>query len=159
MENKYKENPKFTNDVNRFYNNIRWEKPSKEAFFLAYKWYEKLKENAEINNEVLTIVDYSKGSRNHGNLYMINMKTGHNVLYTTAVQWMWGWKTSGWKLGFSNEDKSFQSSLWFCVVNDPVIKPSKTVWEHVVLTWVEPNINDNMVYRNMYAHGWQKSKW
>lgn len=164
MREKYNENPKFTSKMKDIYDNMKWnsergEKPSREAFFLAYKWYKRLREGGETNSDILTIVDYSQGDQNHGKLYMIDINNFQKVLQTKSVQWMWGWRTATGKKGFSNKEDSFQSSLWFCVVNDPTIKPSKKVWEHVVLTWLESGINDNMIYRSMYAHGWKKSQW
>lgn len=84
--------------------------PSVESFTNAMVGYNKLKQQGQIKNELLTIVDFSKSS-NTKRLWIIDMKT-QTVLYNTLVA---HGKNSGNEFAtqFSNENSSNKSSLGF----------------------------------------------
>ncbi len=118
------------------------------AFVLALKGYEKLKQLGKITNQrYLTIADMSMASSDP-RLYIIDMEKGAVLLRTFVAHD----KNSGllFAKAFSNSLGSFQSSLGFYITGNPYNgKHGKSL----VLKGVEIGINDKAEQRAIVLHG------
>lgn len=92
-----------------------FELPKFESFNNAYKGYEVLKAEGKIENEMLTIVDFSLSSK-EDRMWVINMKTKEVVLQTLVAHG----RNSGLEFAnsFSNISESYQSSLGFYLTGE-----------------------------------------
>jgi len=121
---------------------------SKDAFSLAIKGYEKLKQLGQINNSVyLTIVDFSKPS-NTERFYVIDMLKEQVIIKTLVAHG----KNSGTLIPseFSNKMKSLKSSLGFYVTGNTYRGKHGT---SLILDGVEKGINDQAKNRAIVLHG------
>jgi len=119
-----------------------------EAFKLAIKGFEKLKEQGRISNvRFLTIIDYSKPS-NEQRLYVVDMVAEEVIIKTLVAHG----KNSGWLYAnnFSNRNASFQSSLGFYVTGNIFYGKHGTTLE---LEGMEEGINDQAKHRAIVLHG------
>lgn len=120
--------------------------PSVESFSNAIAGYNKLKEQGLIENEILTIVDFSKSS-NSKRLWIIDMKA-QTVLYNTLVA---HGRNSGNEFAtqFSNENSSNKSSLGFYTTGE--LYNGKHGLS-LKLDGLEPGINSNARARAIVMH-------
>lgn len=121
---------------------------SKEAFEFAWKGYQKLAENKQINNTAyLTICDFSQSSKQK-RLYLIDINNETLVMNT----WVAHGRNSGldYATQFSNTPESLQSSLGFYVTKQTY------TGEHglsLKLQGLEPGFNDKAFQRAIVIHG------
>ena len=118
-----------------------------EAFKLAIKGYEKLKEQGRINNlRFLTIIDYSKPS-NEQRLYVVDMVAEELIIKSLVAHG----KNSGrvYANNFSNRNSSFQSSLGFYITGNTFFGKHGTTLE---LEGIEEGINDQAKHRSIVLH-------
>ena len=118
------------------------------AFVLAIKGYEKLKQLGQITNQrYLTIADMSMAS-SHPRLYIIDMEKQVLLLQTFVSHG----KNSGLLFAeeFSNLVGSFKSSLGFYITGKPYQGKHGT---SLVLKGVESGINDKAEERAIVLHG------
>jgi len=120
--------------------------PTLESFTNAITGYNKLKEQGRIKKELLTIVDFSKSSTTK-RLWIIDMKT-QTVLYNTLVA---HGRNSGddFATAFSNEDRSFKSSLGFFATGEIYIGKHG---ESLKLDGLEAGVNSNARSRAVVMH-------
>lgn len=121
--------------------------PSFESFLAAFEGYEQLKQQAKIENEILTIVDFSLSST-HERMWVIDMKTQKVILKSLVSHG----RNSGaeYATDFSNEDESFKSSLGFYVTGETYIGKHGL---SLRLDGMEYGINDNARNRAVVVHG------
>jgi hypothetical protein len=118
------------------------------AFVLAIKGYEKLKQMGKITNQrYLTIADMSMAS-SHPRLYIIDMDKQQVLLQTFVSHG----KNSGllFAEAFSNLVGSFKSSLGFYITGKPYQGKHGT---SLILKGVEMGINDKAEERAIVLHG------
>ena len=118
------------------------------AFILAVKGYEKLKQMGQITNQrYLTIADMSMAS-SHPRLYIIDMDKQVILLQTFVAHG----KNSGLLFAdeFSNMVGSFKSSLGFYITGKPY---QGKHGQSLVLKGVEMGINDKAEERAIVLHG------
>ena len=118
------------------------------AFVLAIKGYEKLKQLGQLTNQrYLTIADMSMAS-SHPRLYIIDMEKQVLLLQTFVSHG----KNSGLLFAeeFSNLVGSFKSSLGFYITGKPYQGKHGT---SLVLKGVESGINDKAEERAIVLHG------
>ena len=118
------------------------------AFVLAVKGYEKLKQMGKITNlRYLTIADMSMAS-SHPRLYIIDMDKQEVLLQTFVSHG----KNSGllFAEAFSNLVGSFKSSLGFYITGKPYQGKHGT---SLILKGVEMGINDKAEERAIVLHG------
>lgn len=118
------------------------------AFFLAVKGYEKLKQLGKITNQrYLTIADMSMAS-SHPRLYIIDMEKQEVLLQTFVSHG----KNSGllFAEAFSNLVGSFKSSLGFYITGEPYQGKHGT---SLILKGMEAGINDKAEARAIVLHG------
>jgi hypothetical protein len=118
------------------------------AFVLAIKGYEKLKQMGRIANErYLTIADMSMAS-SHPRLYIIDMEKQEVLLQTFVAHG----KNSGLLFAeeFSNLVGSFKSSLGFYITGKPY---QGKHGQSLILKGVELGINDKAEERAIVLHG------
>ena len=118
------------------------------AFVLAIKGYEKLKQMGKITNQrYLTIADMSMAS-SHPRLYIIDMDKQQVLLQTFVSHG----KNSGLLFAeeFSNLVGSFKSSLGFYITGKPYQGKHGT---SLILKGVEMGINDKAEERAIVLHG------
>jgi hypothetical protein len=118
------------------------------AFVLAIKGYEKLKQLGKLtNSRYLTIADMSMAS-SHPRLYIIDMEKQALLLQTFVSHG----KNSGLLFAeeFSNLVGSFKSSLGFYITGQPYQGKHGT---SLVLKGVEMGINDKAEERAIVLHG------
>ena len=118
------------------------------AFVLAIKGYEKLKQLGKLTNQrYLTIADMSMAS-SHPRLYIIDMEKQAILLQTFVSHG----KNSGLLFAeeFSNLVGSFKSSLGFYITGQPY---QGKHGQSLVLKGVESGINDKAEERAIVLHG------
>lgn len=121
--------------------------PSFESFLAAYEGYEQLKHQGKIENEILTIVDFSLSSTQE-RIWVIDMKTQKVILKSLVSHG----KNSGseYATDFSNENESYKSSLGFYVTGETY------TGKHgfsLRLDGMEYGINHNARSRAVVVHG------
>lgn len=122
---------------------------SNEAFNLALKGYNKLKESGKlINASVLTIIDFSQSSNNK-RMYVIDLYK-KALLFNTYVAH--GRNTgSEYAERFSNIPGTLQSSLGFYITENMAI--GSKVGLSLILKGIEKGINDKAREREIIIHG------
>ena len=120
---------------------------SKEALEYALKGYQKLDSAGKVNNQILTIVDFSQHSRKK-RMYILDMKE-HKLLWNTFVS---HGKNTGIDVAksFSNRINSEQSSLGFFITT------ATYTGKHGLslrLSGQEEGFNDNAEARGVVVHG------
>jgi hypothetical protein len=121
---------------------------SKEAFEFAYKGYNYLKKNNRLtNNNVLTIIDYSKPS-SQKRLYVIDMNDGRILFHSLAAHG----KNSGlvYAGNFSNQSSSLKTSLGFFITGNTYTGENGY---SLKLSGCEKGINDKAFQRAIVIHG------
>lgn len=121
--------------------------PSLESFEIAYKGYENLKSQNKLENNILTIIDFSLSS-NEKRLWIIDM-ISNEVLFHTLVS---HGRNSGeeFATNFSNKSESYKSSLGFYLTAE--IYNGKH-GSSLKLDGIEKGINDNARDRAIVIHG------
>lgn len=121
--------------------------PQLESFSNAIIGYEKLKQQGKIENETLTIIDFSLSSRAK-RLWVLDM-TNNKVLFNTVVA---HGRNTGLEYAtrFSNTNNSNQSSLGFYVTDATYYGKNGL---SLFLDGQEPGINDNARKRYVVFHG------
>ncbi len=120
----------------------------REAFVLAVKGWEKLKNDGKLRNEsVLAIVDFSQSS-NKKRLYVLDMEN-YKMLFNTLVA---HGRNSGreWATRFSNKVSSYQSSPGFYVTGQTY---QGSNGYSLRLAGMEKGINDKAMKRAIVMHG------
>ena len=89
--------------------------PSFESFMVAFEGYEQLKQQGKIENEILTIVDFSLSSTQE-RMWVVDMKSQKVILKSLVAHG----RNSGseYATDFSNQNESFKSSLGFYVTGE-----------------------------------------
>lgn len=121
--------------------------PSLESFEVAFEGYENLKSQNKLENNILTIIDFSLSS-NQKRLWIIDM-VSNVVLYHTLVA---HGRNSGeeFATNFSNKSESYKSSLGFYLTAE--IYTGKH-GSSLRLDGIEKGINDNARERAIVIHG------
>ncbi|WP_207906233.1 murein L,D-transpeptidase catalytic domain family protein [Flaviaesturariibacter aridisoli] len=120
---------------------------SESAFQYAYKGFQQLVNNGTLNEQVLTIVDFSQPS-SQKRMYILDMATGE-VLFNTYVA---HGRNSGLNYAekFSNNNESLQSSLGFYVTKGTYIGKHGL---SLRLSGLEDGWNSNAEARAVVMHG------
>lgn len=141
-------NEEYLQSAKELYNNLEWEKPSRNSFKLAYIGYQKLWDKIQ-NKKYLTIVDFSK-SRDEERFYVIDVDT-KQVEFKTKVGHA---KNTWWEYAsdFSNQSWSNKSSLGFMLTSEEKERNSKDTREWLRLYGVEKGINDQTDERGIFIH-------
>jgi hypothetical protein len=141
---------KIGNDVSakELYESLQIPSLSLNIFELAYHGYLKLKEENQINRpEILTIIDYTKSSKEK-RLYVIDLNT-KKLIYNELVAH--GMNTGvDYAKNFSNKQHSNQSSLGFFVTGEPY--EGKKGYS-LKLYGLEKDFNDLAYARGVVMHG------
>ena len=121
--------------------------PNFESFSKAFEGYEQLKNQGKIENDVLTIVDFSLPSTEE-RMWVIDMKTKTILLQSLVAHG----RNSGDNMAtnFSNVSESFQSSLGFYTTGE--VYQGKHGFS-LRLDGMEKGINDNARNRAVVIHG------
>ncbi|MCW1147253.1 murein L,D-transpeptidase catalytic domain family protein [Flavobacterium lacisediminis] len=121
--------------------------PSFESFAAAFEGYEQLKQQGKIENEILTIVDFSLSSTQE-RMWVVDMKTQKVILKSLVAHG----RNSGseYATDFSNANESFKSSLGFYVTGE-VYNGKHGL--SLRLDGMEYGINDNARNRAVVVHG------
>lgn len=121
--------------------------PKFESFSKAFEGYEQLKNDGKVENEVLTIVDFSLSSKEE-RMWVINMKTKEVVLQSLVAHG----RNSGFEFAknFSNQSESYKSSLGFYLTGEVYQGKHGT---SLRLDGQEYGINDNARNRAVVVHG------
>jgi len=122
---------------------------SNEAFQLAIKGFNKLKESGQIlNSSILTIIDFSQSSNNK-RMYVIDLYK-QVLLFNTYVA---HGKNTGDEYAekFSNIPGTFQSSLGFYLTENMAI--GSKVGLSLILKGLEKGFNDKAQEREIIIHG------
>lgn len=136
--------------VEMIYNSLdanNFKLPSIESFEIAFEGYENLKAKGKIQNNFLTIVDYSLSSKSN-RFWVIDMNE-NKIIFNTLVA---HGKNSGddFASRFSNKNDSNQSSLGFFSTGETY------VGQHglsLKLDGLEVGINDKARQRAIVIHG------
>jgi hypothetical protein len=121
--------------------------PQLVSFSNAIRGYSKLKSQGKIENETLTIIDFSLSSKAK-RLWVLDMTT-HKVLFNTVVAH--GKNTGGeFATKFSNKNNSNQSSLGFYITDNTYYGKNGL---SLFLNGQEKGINDNARKRYVVFHG------
>lgn len=121
--------------------------PQLMSFSQAVKGYSKLKSQGKIENETLTIIDFSLSSTAK-RLWVLDMKT-YKVLFNTVVAH--GRNTGGeFATKFSNTNNSNQSSLGFYITDNTYYGKNGL---SLFLDGQEKGFNDNARKRYVVFHG------
>lgn len=133
-----------------FYENIestKYSLPQYESFTKAFEGYEQLKKQEKIENEILTLVDFSLSS-NVERMWVIDMKTQEVLLQTLVAHG----RNSGEEFAtkFSNTAESYQSSLGFYLTGEVYEGKHGT---SLRLDGLEYGINNNARERAVVIHG------
>ncbi len=126
---------------------------SPEAIEVGLKAYQKARAEGLDNRQVLTIIDYSKPSKDP-RLLVVDMKN-QKVLFNT---WVAHGQRSGGEMAtsFSNDRQSLKSSLGVFVTADIY---SGKHGESLRVEGLEPGVNDNAYKRNVVFHSaWYASR-
>ncbi|RBA29527.1 murein L,D-transpeptidase catalytic domain family protein [Flavobacterium tibetense] len=121
--------------------------PNFESFSKAFEGYEQLKNQGKIENDILTIVDFSLPSTEE-RMWVIDMKTKTILLQSLVAHG----RNSGDNVAtsFSNVSESFQSSLGFYTTGE--VYQGKHGFS-LRLDGLEKGINDNARNRAVVIHG------
>ena len=121
--------------------------PTFESFIAAFEGYEQLKQQGKIENEILTIVDFSLSS-SQDRMWVIDMKTQKVILKSLVSHG----RNSGSEFAtdFSNASESFKSSLGFYVTGETYTGKHGL---SLRLDGMEYGINDNARNRAVVVHG------
>lgn len=121
--------------------------PTFESFIAAFEGYEQLKHQGKIENEILTIVDFSLSSAQE-RMWVIDMKTQKVILKSLVSHG----RNSGSEFAtdFSNANESFKSSLGFYVTGETYTGKHGL---SLRLDGMEYGINDNARNRAVVVHG------
>ena len=121
--------------------------PSFESFIAAFEGYEQLKQLGKIQNEILTIVDFSLSSSQE-RMWVIDMKTQKVILKSLVAHG----RNSGveFATNFSNENESYKSSLGFYLTGE-VYQGKHGL--SLRLDGMEYGINDKARDRAVVIHG------
>ncbi len=121
--------------------------PSFESFLAAFEGYEQLKNLGKIQNEILTIVDFSLSSTQE-RMWVIDMKTQKVILKSLVSHG----RNSGseYATDFSNANESFKSSLGFYITGETYTGKHGL---SLRLDGMEYGINDNARNRAVVVHG------
>ena len=121
--------------------------PTFESFIAAFEGYEQLKQQGKIENEILTIVDFSLSSSQE-RMWVIDMKTQKVILKSLVSHG----RNSGSEFAtdFSNANESFKSSLGFYVTGETYTGKHGL---SLRLDGMEYGINDNARNRAVVVHG------
>jgi hypothetical protein len=121
--------------------------PQLVSFTSAVKGYLNLKSQGKIENEILTIIDFSLSSKAR-RLWVLDM-TSYKVLFNTVVAH--GRNTGGeFATKFSNKNNSNQSSLGFYITDNTYYGKNGL---SLFLDGQEKGINDNARMRYVVFHG------
>jgi len=121
--------------------------PSIESFEIAFEGFENLKSKGKIQNDYLTIVDYSLSSKSN-RIWVIDMNE-NKIIFNTLVA---HGKNSGedFATRFSNRNESNQSSLGFFATGETYIGQHGL---SLKLDGLEAGVNDNARERAIVIHG------
>lgn len=121
--------------------------PTFESFLAAFEGYEQLKQQGKIENEILTIVDFSLSSTQE-RMWVIDMKTQKVILKSLVSHG----RNSGseYATDFSNENESYKSSLGFYVTGETYQGKHGL---SLRLDGMEYGINHNARSRAVVVHG------
>jgi hypothetical protein len=137
------------NELLQDYNMLGEERPSWEAFSMAYNGYEKIKYEHQLNESkpYLTIIDFTLPS-DKKRLWLIDIAT-NKILHNTYVA---HGKNSGDVMAekFSNIPQSYQSSLGFYLTGDTYYGRNGY---SLYLKGLEEGINDKARERAIVMHG------
>jgi hypothetical protein len=124
-----------------------YELPSFESFELGIKGYEKIKSQGKVENDVLTIIDFSLSS-NEKRMWIIDMKE-HKVIQQCLVS---HGINSGREYAnyFSNKNESNKSSLGFYITGETYFGKHGLSLKLDGLEW---GVNDNARERAVVIHG------
>ncbi|RYY86310.1 MAG: murein L,D-transpeptidase catalytic domain family protein [Chitinophagaceae bacterium] len=120
---------------------------SQEAFQYAFKGFQQLASNGMLNQQVLTVIDFSQPSSKK-RMYILDMATGE-VLFNTYVA---HGRNSGLQYAekFSNKNESLQSSLGFYVTKGTYFGKHGL---SLRLSGLENGWNSNAEKRAVVVHG------
>lgn len=138
------------NIFNRVYKNISIQgvKLSEEVFQLACTGFQKLSAEGRLSNDsILTIIDFSKSSREK-RMFVIDLKS-EKILFNNVVA---HGKNTGMEYAkhFSNSPSSHQSSLGFYITDKPY--QGRNGYS-LALEGIEPGFNDKARVRSIVIHG------
>lgn len=121
--------------------------PSLESFKIAFEGYENLKSQNKIENNILTIIDFSLSS-NSKRLWVIDMEANQVLFHSLVAHGM----NSGQEFAtdFSNVAESYKSSLGFYLTAE--IYQGKH-GSSLKLDGIEKGVNDNARGRAIVIHG------
>lgn len=121
--------------------------PSLESFKIAFEGYQSLKTQNKLENNILTIIDFSLSS-NQKRLWVIDMES-NTVLYHSLVA---HGMNSGQEFAtdFSNKSESYKSSLGFYLTGEIY---SGKHGSSLKLDGLERGVNDNARSRAIVIHG------
>ena len=121
--------------------------PQFESFSKAFEGYEQLKLQGKIENEVLTIVDFSLSSKEE-RMWVIDMKTKEVIFQSLVAHG----RNSGFEFAdnFSNQSESYKSSLGFYLTGEEYQGKHGT---SLRLDGMEFGINNNARDRAVVIHG------
>ena len=140
----------FESKVSSLYNNLdakNFKLPQLESFTKALEGFYQLKQKGLIQNDILTLVDFSL-SANSKRLWVIDMST-NTVLYHSLVA---HGRNSGeeFATAFSNKSESYQSSLGFYLTGETYQGKHGL---SLRLDGLERGINDKARERAVVIHG------
>ncbi|MEY3433597.1 MAG: hypothetical protein RL131_1533 [Bacteroidota bacterium] len=138
------------NIFNRVYHNISSQGAmlSEEVFQLACTGFQKLSAEGRLSNDsILTIIDFSKSSREK-RMFVIDLKS-EKMLFNNVVA---HGKNTGLEYAkyFSNTPSSHQSSLGFYITDKPY---QGSNGYSLALEGIEPGFNDKARERAIVIHG------
>jgi hypothetical protein len=121
--------------------------PQYESFFKAFEGYSQLQQQGLIENEYLTIVDFSLSSKEE-RLWVVDMNTKMVVLQSLVAHG----KNSGMEFAnqFSNKSESYQSSLGFYLTGETYTGKHGL---SLKIDGLEYGINNNARQRAVVIHG------
>lgn len=129
--------------------------PKFDAFFAAFQGFEQLKLQGKIENEILTVIDFSLSSTQE-RLWIIDMKAQKVLMQTLVAHG----RNSGFEFAkhFSNENESYKSSLGFYITGESYQGKHGT---SLRLDGMEQGINDKARDRAIVIHGaaYVNKKW
>ncbi|MEZ4853571.1 murein L,D-transpeptidase catalytic domain family protein [Flavobacterium sp.] len=145
-----KEVASFEANCKLFYDNIeatQYSLPKFESFLKAFEGYEQLRKQGKIENEILTLVDFSLSS-NVERMWVIDMKLQKVIMQTLVAHG----RNSGEEFAtkFSNTSESYQSSLGFYLTGESY---QGKHGNSLRLDGLEYGINDNARQRAVVIHG------
>lgn len=121
--------------------------PNFDVFLAAFQGYEQLKQQGQIVNDILTVIDFSLSSKEE-RLWVIDMNCQQILLQTLVAHG----RNSGleYATNFSNENESFKSSLGFYLTGEMYQGKHGA---SLRLDGLEYGINHNARERAVVIHG------